>query len=167
MDNKSKTERSANMRAIRSTDTKPEIIVRRLLFADGFRFRLHVKTLPGKPDIVLPKWKTVVFVNGCFWHVHQGCPRSVRPSSNADYWNLKLSRNQKRDREEHEALISAGWRVLVVWECACGKKTRPTLQSLMHSFIAANDGPQYAEIGRMNANLYMNIRKLSPSGKCF
>lgn len=156
MDNKSKADRSANMRAVRSIDTKPEIAVRRLLFAEGFRFRLHVNTLPGKPDIVLPKWKTVVFVNGCFWHVHQGCPRASRPNSNTGFWDAKLARNQARDREEHEALISAGWRVLVVWECACGKKSRPFLAALMRRFIHETTGPAYAEIGRKEAEELSN-----------
>lgn len=148
MDNKSKAARSANMKAVRSEETRPELTVRRLLFAAGLRYRLHVKELPGKPDVVLPKWKTVVFVNGCFWHVHQGCPRAVKPASNSEYWLPKLARNQERDRREHEALLAAGWRVLVVWECACRKKTLPALQALMVKFIRQSDGPNAEEIGR-------------------
>lgn len=147
MDNKTKAERSANMRAIRSTDTKPELMVRRLLFAAGFRFRLHAKDLPGKPDIVLPKWKTVVFVHGCFWHFHEGCPRAVRPASNTEFWDEKLARNRARDREEHATLMAAGWRVLVVWECACRKKHLPALQGLMRNFLKDARAGQYAEVG--------------------
>ena len=140
--------RSQIMRAIVSEDTKPEVAVRRLLFADGFRFRLHVRSLPGKPDIVLPKWRTVIFVNGCFWHQHRGCPRAVLPQSNADYWRPKLARNQKRDKEDYAALAASGCRVLVVWECACKKKTLASLQALMRRFIRDPHGPAFCEIGR-------------------
>lgn len=136
------------MRAIRSCDTKPELVVRRLLFAAGFRYRLHDAKLPGKPDIVLRKWKTAVFVNGCFWHQHEGCPRASIPSSNNEYWLPKLARNKARDREEQAALMAAGWRVLVVWECACQKKTLPMLQVKMAEFIRNTDGPAFGEIGR-------------------
>lgn len=131
----SSEKRSAVMQRIRSADTKPEILVRRLLFASGFRFHLQVKNLPGKPDIVLPKWKTVVFVNGCFWHQHPGCRRATIPASRKDYWLPKLKRNVERDAEEQDALIESGWRVLVVWECACRKDFRDDLQRLMERFI--------------------------------
>ena len=152
MDIKSKEARSANMRAIRNRDTGPEMIVRRLLFAAGFRFRLHVKSLPGNPDIVLPKWKTVIFVNGCFWHVHEGCPRAVLPRSNVSFWEDKLSRNRIRDREEQSVLLAAGWRVLIVWECACRKTTLPALQSLLCRFIRDTDGLPFSAIGRKDAD---------------
>lgn len=147
MDNKTKAERSANMRAIRSKDTAPELMVRKLLFAEGFRYRLHVKSLPGKPDIVLPKWKTVIFVNGCFWHVHQNCKRAVKPRSNTAYWEEKLRRNQERDRNEYDLLKKGGWRVLVIWECACCKKFQLKLQLYMKQFLLMPNREQYKDIG--------------------
>ena len=147
MDNKTKAERSANMRAIRSNDTAPELMVRKLLFAEGFRYRLHVKSLPGKPDIVLPKWKAVIFVNGCFWHVHQNCKRAVRPKSNTAYWEEKLVRNQERDRNEYDLLKKAGWRVLIIWECACRKGFQSALRSRINHFLQGQDGYGFMEIG--------------------
>lgn len=104
------------MSHIRSTGSKPEEIVRKYLFAKGLRYRKNVKGLPGKPDIVLPKYKTVVFVNGCFWH-HHDCGRFVWPSSNEEYWHKKIDRNVERDMENYEALEKMGWRVIVIWEC--------------------------------------------------
>ena len=104
------------MSHIRSKDTKPEVTVRKYLFSKGFRYRKNVKTLPGCPDIVLPKYKTVIFVNGCFWHKHD-CPRFVWPSSNEDYWREKIIRNVKRDGDNYEQLEASGWNVYVVWEC--------------------------------------------------
>lgn len=139
--------RAAIMSAIRAADTKPEIFVRRLLFAEGFRFRLYQKTLPGCPDIVLKRWRTVVFVNGCFWHQHAGCARATIPATKKDYWLPKLAKNCSRDRAEHDALAALGWRVLVVWECACTKTRAAALAAAMASFIRADDAP-YAEIGR-------------------
>ena len=104
------------MSRIRSKDTEPEMMVRQFLHKHGFRFRLHVKDLAGKPDIVLPRHKTVIFVNGCFWHKHD-CKRFVWPSSNADYWKAKINRNVERDLINIASLISLGWKVIVVWEC--------------------------------------------------
>lgn len=111
--------RSANMRAIRSTNTKPEIIVRRLAHAMGYRFRLHRKDLPGKPDMVFPKRRAVIFINGCFWHQHPdpNCKDARSPKTNTDYWQPKLNRNQSRDAEHESALLALGWHVLVIWEC--------------------------------------------------
>lgn len=143
--------RAAIMSAIRAADTKPEVFVRRLLFQDGFRFRLHQRALPGCPDIVLKRWRTVVFVNGCFWHQHAGCARAAIPSTKQDYWLPKLARNQERDKAEHQALLALGWRVLVVWECACRKSSAAALSASMAAFIRAGGGPHapaYAEIGR-------------------
>ena len=120
-DNHSKEVRSRNMSHIRSTNSKPEEIVRKSLFAQGFRYRKNVKTLPGKPDIVLPKYKTVIFVNGCFWHKHD-CPRFVWPSSNTDYWIPKITRNVERDQKNYEELKRLGWNVIIVWECELKKK---------------------------------------------
>ena len=109
------------MSRIRSNDTTPEMRVRSALHRAGYRFRLHVKTLPGKPDIVLPKYKTVIFVHGCFWHRHKGCPNATTPSTNQDYWQEKFKRNVKRDRQEQAKLKKLGWKVVVVWECEVNK----------------------------------------------
>ena len=109
-------QRSAIMHRVRSTDTAPELRVRRLTHLLVFRYRLHVKTLPGAPDLVFPKHKRVVFVRGCYWHQH-GCPASNRPASHQAYWNAKLDRNMTRDEKNVHSLLEQGWRVLVIWEC--------------------------------------------------
>lgn len=117
MDVKSKEARSYNMSRIRGKDTKPEELVRKYLFAHGFRYRKNDARLPGKPDIVLPKFKTVVFVNGCFWHKHEGCKYFVWPKNNAEFWEKKIESNIVRDERNYKRLEDLGWRVLVVWEC--------------------------------------------------
>lgn len=127
--------RSAIMSRVRSANTKPEVFVRKLLFARGFRFRIHKSDLPGKPDVVLPKWKTVVFVHGCFWHAHEGCRRATLPASHNAFWAEKLTRNKERDREVVAQLTTAGWRVLIVWECACRAKFAEALSARMEGFI--------------------------------
>jgi len=109
--------RSWNMSRIRSRDTKPEMVVRRLLHSLGHRYRLHRKGLPGKPDIVLPKYRTVIFVHGCFWHRHPGCKYAYTPKSRLEFWNKKFDENVRRDRENKKALRKLGWKVIVVWEC--------------------------------------------------
>ena len=129
-DNHTKEIRSMNMSHIRSTNSKPEEIVRKYLFSKGFRYRKNVKKLPGCPDIVLPKYQTVIFVNGCFWHKHD-CPRFVWPSSNQDYWRPKILRNVERDQLSRQELEALGWKVIVVWECELKKKVRdPRLVTL-------------------------------------
>ena len=128
MDDLTKEQRHRNMSNIRSTNTKPEEKVRKWLFSKGFRYRKNVKDLPGKPDIVLSKYKTVIFVNGCFWHKHD-CPRFVWPSSNQDYWIPKINRNVERDRLNIRLLEQQGWNVIVVWEC---ELKRNTIQNTMH-----------------------------------
>ena len=110
-------ERSRVMRSVRSRDTAPELRVRRWLHAHGFRFRLHRDDLPGKPDIVLPRYATAVFVHGCFWHGHAGCKPAELPASNREYWERKIGRNMARDRRNLRGLRALGWRALVVWEC--------------------------------------------------
>ena len=110
-----------NMSRIRSTNSKPEEIVRKYLFSKGFRYRKNVKKLPGCPDIVLPKYKTVIFVNGCLWHKHD-CPRFVWPSSNQEYWKPKILRNVERDKNNCRELSSKGWNVITIWECELKKK---------------------------------------------
>lgn len=131
-DNHSKESRSMNMARIRSINTKPEEIVRKFLFSRGFRYRKNVKKLPGCPDIVLPKYKTVIFVNGCFWHKHD-CKRFVWPSSNADYWKAKINRNVERDLINIASLISLGWKVIVVWECELKK---PNVQKRLEDLFS-------------------------------
>ena len=117
MDRLAPEHRSEIMSRIRSKDTKPELIVRRLLHTLGFRFRLHRKDLPGKPDIVLPKWKTAVFVHGCVWHGHPGWRRATIPTTREGWWRNKLERNAARDRDNESRLYELGWRVGVIWEC--------------------------------------------------
>lgn len=113
-----KETRSRMMRNIRAKDTKPELIVRRYLHSQGFRFRLHNKNLPGNPDIVLPRYRAVVLVHGCYWHRHKGCKLAYDPKSRQEFWQQKFSNNVKRDAEVKRLLRAAGWRVMTVWECA-------------------------------------------------
>jgi len=121
-DNHTKEQRSYNMSRIRSKNNAPEEKVRKFLFSKGFRYRKNDKNLPGCPDIVLPKYKTVIFVNGCFWHKHN-CKRFVWPSSNEEYWKKKILRNVERDKVNTKALKELGWNVLVIWECELKKAT--------------------------------------------
>jgi len=120
-DNHTPQVRSYNMSRIRSKNTKPEELVRKYLFSRSLRYRKNDKRYPGKPDMVFPKYKTVVFIHGCFWHCHQGCSDFVMPKSRVDYWKEKLERNRQRDLEHIAALEANGWRVLVVWECELKK----------------------------------------------
>ena len=115
-DNHTKEIRSMNMSHIRSTNSKPEEIVRKYLFSKGLRYRKNVRQLPGCPDLVLRKYKTVISVNGCFWH-HHDCKRFVWPASNEDYWRNKINRNVERDHQNMQKLKEQGWKVLVIWEC--------------------------------------------------
>jgi len=122
----SKEIRSYNMSRIRSKDTKPELLVRKFLHAQGFRYRLHVKDLPGKPDIVLPKYRTVIFVHGCFWHGHEGCKYYVVPKTKTEWWLSKINGNINKDLSSKELLHSKGWKVLEVWECELKKSIMDT-----------------------------------------
>ena len=117
MDNFSREKRSRIMSSIKSKDTKPEKIVRSLLHKMGYRFRLHRKELPGKPDIVLPRFRKVIFVHGCFWHGHLNCKRSKRPTSNQSFWQKKLDQNIARDKQAVSELKKLGWNILVIWSC--------------------------------------------------
>ena len=110
-------QRSRNMSAIKSKNTKPEIAVRKLLHSMGYRFRLHRKDLPGSPDIVLPKYKTVIFVHGCFWHRHENCKYASTPKTRQEFWEAKFRENIKRDKLNQENLSSKGWKIIIVWEC--------------------------------------------------
>jgi|ERR1700674_3255219 len=109
--------RSANMRAVRGRSTNPELIVRRVAHRLGLRYRLYQRDLPGRPDLTLPRWKTAIFVNGCFWHQHAGCKKATIPNTNRHFWKTKLVRNVERDRETIDRLVLLGWKVLVIWEC--------------------------------------------------
>ena len=130
----SSEQRSRNMSRIRSRDTKPEMLVRSFLHASGFRFRLHVKDLPGKPDIVLPKYKTVIFVHGCFWHQHH-CKDGHLPKSRCEYWGPKLSRNRERDRLHKRRLHALGWRTFTIWECETADSERLAVR--LHTFLTS------------------------------
>ncbi len=112
-----KEQRSYNMSQIKGKDTKPEMLVRRFLHANGFRYKLHDKTLPGKPDIVLPKFKTVIFVHGCFWHGHKGCKYFVVPKTRTEWWINKINKNKNNDTKAIKALKKDGWKTIHIWEC--------------------------------------------------
>lgn len=109
--------RSYNMSQIKATNTKPEMMVRKFLHASGFRYRLHVKDLPGKPDLVLPKYNTVIFVHGCFWHAHEGCKYFKIPKTRTEWWKKKLLGNRERDKKHISQLEDLGWNIIVIWEC--------------------------------------------------
>jgi DNA mismatch endonuclease (patch repair protein) len=117
----SKEIRSYNMSRIRSKDTKPELLVRKFLHKNGFRYRLHVKGMPGKPDIVLPKYKTVIFIHGCFWHGHEGCKKAALPETRREWWETKINYNIQNDLNAEAILKAAGWNVINVWQCNMSK----------------------------------------------
>ena len=124
--------RSYNMSCIKGKNTKPEMLVRKFLFSNGFRYRLHVKNLPGKPDIVLPKYKAVVFVNGCFWHAHDRCKYYVIPKTRTDWWLNKLSINKQKDIDNFSKLAASGWKIITIFECELkSKKLIQTLTNLL------------------------------------
>lgn len=118
------------MARVGSKDTKPELLIRKGLHARGFRYRLHGKDLPGKPDLVFPRYKSVIQINGCFWHGHS-CPRCRMPSSNVEYWNRKIARNMERDISNRQSLLDTGWRVLTIWECALTGKWKLELHKVI------------------------------------
>ena len=124
--------RSYNMSRIKAKDTKPELLVRKYLFCKGFRYRVNAKDLPGKPDIVLPKYKTVIFIHGCFWHGHEGCKYFVIPKTRTEWWTEKIRKNKERDQQEHEALRKTGWNIITVWECQLKpRKREQTLEGIL------------------------------------
>lgn len=128
--------RSAVMRAVKSKNTKPELIVRRIILGLGFRYRLYRKDLPGNPDIVFPGRRKIVMVHGCFWHGHN-CVRGARqPKANADYWHAKIARNVERDALSNTALREAGWDLLTIWECETKSRDLPALASRLESFLS-------------------------------
>ena len=133
-DNSRMGTRSFNMSKIRKTDTKPELLVRRYLHQNGFRYRLYRRDLPGTPDMVLAKYRQVIFVNGCFWHAHEGCKYNRLPKTRVDYWHPKIAGNVARDISNHERILAMGWSLIVVWECEL-KKDR--FQFTMDSIISS------------------------------
>lgn len=130
MDRQTPRQRSYNMSQIGSKATKPELAVRHWLWNHGYQYRLNVKSVPGKPDIVLRKYRTAIFVNGCFWHGHESCRKYTIPKSNTDFWIAKVQRNRERDQEEYKALHNAGWHVIVIWEC---QLKRSVIEETMHN----------------------------------
>lgn len=132
-DIKTPEERSRNMSAIKSNDTKPEMIVRRYLHGLGYRYGLHNKRLPGRPDIVLRRYKTIIFINGCFWHGHENCKYYRLPKSNTDFWQTKIAQNRARDERDIKELVRLGWHVIVIWECEL--KTEKTRQQTFRGLL--------------------------------
>lgn len=131
-----KKTRSFNMSRIRSKDTQPEILVRKFLFGKGFRYKLHGRTLPGKPDLVLPKYKTVIFIHGCFWHGHEECKYFVIPKTRRKWWVEKIKRNKQIDAEHNKELMKMGWKIITVFECRLKPKNRDrTLNQLTTRLI--------------------------------
>lgn len=133
----SKEQRSRCMSSIKSKNTKPEILVRKFLFGKGLRYRVNNRKLPGTPDIVLPKYHTVIFIDGCFWHGHTGCKYFRMPSSNVDFWRTKIAKNINRDKANRDLLRASGWRVIQIWECELRKKTYQSgrLEHLYQSIV--------------------------------
>ena len=138
MDVHSKEVRSYNMSQIRGTKTKPEDLVAKYLFSQGFRYRRNVKSLPGSPDIVLKKYRTVIFVNESFRHAHEGCKRFVLPDTNREFWQAKLLRNRERDSENYKLLTNLGWKIFIIWECDLKKdKMAATLSKLSNDILTS------------------------------
>ena len=127
--------RSRNMASIRSTNTKPELALRSRLFKKGYRFRIHKRDLPGKPDIVFPKHRLAIFVHGCFWHLHDDCRDGHIPKSREEYWRPKLEKNVQRDTQHNLSLKELGWEVVIVWECEIRKRIDEVIQSIERSLI--------------------------------
>ena len=138
--------RRRTMQAVKSKDTAPELTVRRLAYGMGYRFRLHRKDLPGKPDIVLPKYKYVIFVHGCFWHHHKGGIKSKMPKTNIEFWQDKIAANIKRDKSNQDDLAKFGWQVLVVWECDIKKDVQEVANQIRSIVIGALFGSEKMEV---------------------
>ena len=147
-DKLSREQRHRCMASIRGKDTKPEMLVRRWLHSRGFRYRVNVKGLPGTPDIVLRKYRTAIFIHGCFWHGHEGCHYFVLPKSNTEFWTAKIERNRERDLERRSQLKQMGWHTIVIWECQLKPKTREAtlaeLEHLLHRTYLDNLRPRKA-----------------------
>ena len=131
----SKETRSYNMSRIKSKNTKPEMLVRQFLHKNGFRYRLHLKDLPGKPDIVLPKYKTVIFIHGCFWHGHEGCKKAALPTTRTEWWSNKINHNIQRDINAETALKAINWKIITIWQC----ELKENWQDQLISELTSND----------------------------
>jgi len=134
-DSLSPEKRSWNMSQIKGRDTKIEVAVRKYLFSKGFRFRKNDKRYPGKPDVVLPKYKTIIFVNGCFWHRHEGCKDATIPKTRTDFWLTKLNKNVEKDKQSQEKLKRDGWNVVVLWECELEKQFALTMEKTVNQIL--------------------------------
>lgn len=143
-----KATRSRMMSGIRGTNTKPELRLRKALHAEGFRFRVNVRSLPGTPDIVLPKWKTAIQVHGCYWHRHAGCSKATTPSSNTEFWKKKFQNNVRRDARAFTDLHALGWRTVIVWECVINRKTDKELRVSITEFMRSE--ARHCEIGQQS-----------------
>lgn len=137
-DRHSPEQRSYNMSQIRSSNTKPEVMLRKRLFAEGFRYRINERKLPGKPDIVLKKYNTVIFINGCFWHGHEGCKYFVVPKTRTDFWLNKIEGNKERDAASEKKLLELGWRAITVWECNLKKDRFEETVKQLKDFLKEN-----------------------------
>lgn len=147
MDILNKEQRSLCMASVKNKNTKPEMIIRKYLFSKGFRYRLNHPHLPGKPDIVMRKYRTCIFVNGCFWHGHEGCKYFVMPKTNQAFWEKKIQRNKERDKQVQHQLAAMGWHCITIWECQLKKTVREvTLQSLAYTLY----------------HIYLEDRRLKP-----
>ncbi len=136
VDRFSSVKRSEIMSKIGSKGSRQEMYVRRLIYSMGYRFRLHRKDLPGKPDLVFPKYKKVIFVNGCYWHGHAGCSRAVLPATNLDFWKEKIAKNKLRDRKNHRDLKKLGWSYLCIWQCGIKKSKESSIQKKIINFLS-------------------------------
>ena len=165
VDTITKAERSQVMAKVGSKDTRPELIIRRGLHARGFRYRLHDRKLPGKPDLVFPRYRAVIFVNGCFWHGHD-CPRCRMPSSNTAYWHGKIASNVTRDKANRLKLLAEGWRVLTIWECALvGKGKLALIEVLDRASEWLQSNEPHSEISGRAANTSAGSKPDAPKAK--
>lgn len=135
MDVHTKEVRSHNMSQIKGKNTKPEILVRKFLFGKGLRYKLHDKKLPGKPDLVFPKYKTIIFIHGCFWHGHEGCKYFVIPKTRTEWWSDKINKNKEKDMDSIKKLENQGWRIFVIWECSLKSNKREEVLNDLYSKI--------------------------------
>lgn len=154
-DTMTREQRHYCMSRIRGKDTRPEMVVRRYLHAHGFRYSLHSRRLPGCPDIVLRKYHTVIFINGCFWHGHPGCAKFSMPRSNVEFWQEKIRRNKERDAQEVGALEALGWNVIVVWECELSRHVREVTLRNLSDAVRRNIEPESIH------SIPLSVRKLS------
>lgn len=141
-------QRSRNMQAIKSTNTSIELLVRKTLHQCGFRFRLYCKDLPGRPDLVLKKYNSVVFINGCYWHQHDNCRFAAKPKTNSSFWINKLEKNKKRDLKNNAELETLGWNVIVIWECELKKDSYETINRLKNELVRSKDDTHYRPLRR-------------------